>query len=77
MNNLIEALDAGGVPRLRVAAPQLIDSTGTVREASLSLAGLWADRSLESPVGRPPADPCQDLHRHCVVGPGKPSAILR
>ncbi len=54
VNNLIEALDGGGVPRLRVAAPQLIDSTGTVREASLSLADCVADRSLESPIGRPP-----------------------
>ena len=53
----LELLDAGGAPRLRMAAPYLVDSAGTVRPAHVDVVGCNLDRSPRAPFGRPVVTP--------------------
>ncbi len=55
--NSLEMLDAGGVPRLRVAAPYVTDARGEPSPARLDLAGCDADRDARAPWGRPVVAP--------------------
>lgn len=62
--NTLELLDPGGVPRLRVAPPSLVDSTGRVIGASLTVEAeadpesCRPDISPRGPWGRPVRPPC-------------------
>ncbi|WP_433928223.1 kelch repeat-containing protein [Sorangium cellulosum] len=49
----VELLDAGGVPRLRMAPPYLIDATGARREAAVEVRGCAFDADPTAPQGRP------------------------
>ncbi len=55
--NTLELLDAGGVPRLRVAPPYSVDAHGEAREATLAVDGCAVDRSPKAPWDRPPTPP--------------------
>ena len=77
----LEILDAGGVPRLRVAPPYLVDAEGARRAAFLAVEGCAVDTSPAVPWGRPVtrpgADRCavvvrwspNDLHYPILVDP--------
>jgi hypothetical protein len=54
---VLEMLDAGGVPVLRVAPPYVIDAGGARREAALSVEGCAYDASPRAPFGRPVTAP--------------------
>lgn len=54
----IELLDPGGVPRLRMAPPWVVDATGTYRRAAVSLEDCAHDRSPLPPWGRQVVPPC-------------------
>ena len=60
----LEALDASGAPRLRIAPPFLIDAQRTRAEADLRLEGCAADTSPAAPWDRPVTPPGA---RHCTV----------
>ncbi len=49
----LELLDASGAPRIRMAAPYLVDKAGTIRAARVDVAGCDVDRSPRAPFGRP------------------------
>ncbi len=49
----LELLDAGGAPRLRMAAPYLVDKAGTSRPARVDVTLCNVDRSPRAPFGRP------------------------
>ncbi|WP_437586790.1 Kelch repeat-containing protein [Sorangium sp. So ce1000] len=49
----VELLDAGGVPRLRMAPPYLIDVTGARHEAAVEVRGCAFDADPTAPRGRP------------------------
>jgi hypothetical protein len=53
----LEFLDAGGVPRLRVAPPAIVDAHGAVIEATLGLSGCAYDANPAPPWGRPTIPP--------------------
>ena len=76
VNNLIEALDAGGRAAAagRCASADRLDrnrARGEPVAGRLWPIAAWSRRSVALPADR------QDLHRHCVVDRAKPSAILR
>lgn len=60
----LEILDAGGVPRLRVAPPYVVDAAGARRAALLAVEGCVVDTSPTVPWGRPVTPPGAD---HCAV----------
>lgn len=49
----LELLDAGGVPRVHVSPPWLVDRDGEVRKATVSVAGCGVSTSPRFPVGQP------------------------
>ncbi len=53
----LEFLDSGGIPRLRVAPPIIIDAHGAAIEAMLALSGCAHDTSPVPPWGRLPLAP--------------------
>jgi len=63
--NTLEMLDAGGVPRLRVAPPYLVDARGRRHPASLAVEGCAVDTDPAGPWGRavtaPGASACSVL----------------
>lgn len=58
----LELLDHGGVPRVRVPRPYVLDAAGARAAATLEVEGCAVDRDPRSPVGRAPialgADTC-------------------
>lgn len=55
--NTLEFLDAGGVPRLRVAPPFLIGADGARTEAELAVMGCEVDEDPAPPWGRAVVEP--------------------
>ncbi len=52
VDDVLELVDAGGSPRLRVARPWLMDSAGTRRRAHVAVHGCDADTNPAPPWGR-------------------------
>jgi hypothetical protein len=52
VSGVLEFLDAQGDPRLRVAPPSLVDSTGHLTRANLSVEGCAVDTNPAAPWGR-------------------------
>jgi hypothetical protein len=52
VSNVLELLDAGGAPRLRVPPPYVIDRRGARHDATLALAGCAYDEDSRGPWGR-------------------------
>ncbi|MBI3204137.1 MAG: hypothetical protein HYZ29_21555 [Myxococcales bacterium] len=65
IDDVLELLDSGGAPRLRVRRPYLIDAEGRRHAASLEVRGCAVDTSALPPWGRP------------VVAPGAASCELQ
>jgi hypothetical protein len=63
--NVLELLDDTGTPRLRMAAPYVVDRRGVRRDAAVTLDDCAADRSGEGPWGR------------TVTPPGKKECAVR
>jgi hypothetical protein len=57
VENTLELLDETGAPRLRMAAPYLVDAAGHRDAAKVTLAGCQADTSPAAPWGRPVTAP--------------------
>ena len=53
VSNVLEFLDGGGAPRLRVAPPFVVDATGNRREARIAVDGCAYDTDASGPWGRP------------------------
>ena len=51
-SNTLEFLDAGGVPRIRIAPPWVLGADGVKHDATLSLSGCAADVRASAPFGR-------------------------
>jgi len=54
VENVLELVDEGGAPRLRVAPPYVIDAEGNRHDAALSVEGCAVDSSRAAPWGREP-----------------------
>jgi RHS repeat-associated protein len=52
VGNTLELLDAGGVPRLRVAPPYVVGADGVQTDATLAVEGCAADSDPSPPWGR-------------------------
>jgi hypothetical protein len=52
VSNTLEFLDEGGVPRLRVAPPYVVDAKGVLTEGALALGACAFDVSPRGPWGR-------------------------
>ncbi len=52
VGGVLELLDAGGAPRLRVKRPWVADAKGILRQASLDVSGCAVDTSGAPPWGR-------------------------
>lgn len=65
VDNTLEFLDKGGVPRIRVAPPYIIDSKQQVRAATLSVVDCEVDTDPRPAEGRPFALLTQ---ANCAVG---------
>ncbi|RKG68952.1 hypothetical protein D7V80_10520 [Corallococcus sp. CA054B] len=57
VDNVLEALDGSGAPRLRMAPPYVVDAEGQVRPATVSVAGCAVDTRAEAPWERPVTAP--------------------
>ncbi len=57
VGGVLEFLDDGGAPRLRMGAPYLVGATGGFTRAALSVTGCRADTSPTAPWGRPVTPP--------------------
>ncbi|UQA55188.1 Kelch repeat-containing protein [Polyangium aurulentum] len=57
VSNTLEILDAGGVPRLRVAPPFVLDASGARRTATLAVEGCAVDTSPRAPWLHPVPPP--------------------
>jgi hypothetical protein len=57
VGDVLELLDAGGAPRLRVRAPFVEDAAGARHAARLDVEGCAVDASPAAPWGRAPVDP--------------------
>lgn len=64
VENTLEFLDAKGTPRIRMAAPSIVDANGTRRPAHVAVSGCTYDTSPKAPWGRPVVDPGA---RQCTV----------
>ena len=64
VSNTLELLDAGGVPRLRMATPYVIDATKNVAWPNVSVRGCAVDQSPAAPWGRAVTRPGDS---HCTV----------
>ncbi len=53
----LEFLDEGGAPRLRMAAPELVDAAGAHHAVAVAVAGCAVDRDPRAPWGRPTVAP--------------------
>jgi hypothetical protein len=53
VSNVLEMLDEGGTPRLRVRAPYVVDALGKTHEARTSVSGCAYDVDPSGPWGRP------------------------
>lgn len=60
----LELLDAGGVPRLRMSPPTLVDTHGVTHDARVSVSGCAFDVDPRGPWGRPVVAPAA---RECLV----------
>jgi MYXO-CTERM domain-containing protein len=60
----VEAVDAGGVPRLRMAPPYAVDGDGRRLELNVAIEGCAYDTNLKMPWERPTVAPGS---RHCTV----------
>lgn len=56
-DDVLELLDSGGAPRLRVRRPYLVDAEGRRHEAGLAVRGCAVDTSALAPWGRPVTAP--------------------
>jgi hypothetical protein len=65
VENVLELLDAGGAPRLRVGRPYVVDARGARSSARLEVEGCAVDRDAAAPWGRP------------VVAPGASVCLVR
>jgi hypothetical protein len=65
VGEVLEMLDGEGVPRLRVAAPYVVDATGKEQKALLTLEGCACDTDPRPPWGQ------------AVVAPGATSCTVR
>ena len=52
VGNTLELLDAGGVPRLRVAPPYVVGADGVQTDATLAVEGCAVDSDPSPPWGR-------------------------
>lgn len=73
VGDVLEFLDAGGAPRLRMDAPRLVDARGFACDARVVLEDCAADRDPSAPWGRrviaPGRERCVvrvDWHRECA-----------
>jgi hypothetical protein len=66
VGNVLEFLDSGGAPRLRIPPVTVIDSTGLVIRARLGVEGCAVDRDPRAPWGRPVVAPGSDECRVVV-----------
>ena len=57
IGSVLELLDAGGTPRLRMSAPYLVDARGRLRDVEIRLEGCRADRDPRAPWGREVTQP--------------------
>jgi hypothetical protein len=65
VSNTLEFLDETGAPRLRIAPPYVVETSGARREATLAVEGCRYDTDASAPWGRP------------VTQPGRPSCAVR
>lgn len=65
VDNVLEFLDAGGAPRLRMDAPSLVEATGALDDARIVLEDCRADTDARPPWGRP------------VTPSGRPRCVVR
>jgi len=66
IGGVVEIVDAGGAPRLRIGPALLVDADGVTRAAALDVEGCAADRSAAPPWGRGVTAPSRSS------GPGTP-----
>lgn len=52
VGNLVELLDRGGVPRVRMAQPRLIDDSCKVVPVDVTVSGCTVDRDASFPIGK-------------------------
>lgn len=64
IGSVVEMLDAGGAPRLRIAPPYLLDARGRRHAASIEVEGCAVDRDPAPPWRRRPLPPAGSS---CVV----------
>lgn len=57
LEGVVELLDAGGAPRLRMAPPRLVTRDGAERAVAATIEGCTVDRDPAPPWGRPHAAP--------------------
>jgi hypothetical protein len=60
VEGVLEFLDAGGAPRLRVAAPFVVAADGVAHPAGLAVSGCAVDTDPRGPWGRQPTPPGAD-----------------
>ncbi len=60
VSNVLEFLDSGGAPRLRLSGPKLIDARGQSHVARLSVDGCAFSTDPRPPWGRAPTAPAAD-----------------
>ncbi len=92
IDNVLEAIDRTGTPRLHVSPPTVTDANGATHQAQLSVHGCAVDLDASMPWGRAPVDPgaasctvrvsfASDLARPLLVDPAWQStaanAVLR
>lgn len=64
VDDVVEFLDAGGAPRLRMASPHIVGADGVEHLATSRVSGCAVDTSPVAPFGRPVTDPGA---RRCTV----------
>lgn len=57
VSGVVEFLDAHGAPRVRIAAPFVVDADGRVSPATTTVHGCAVDRDVRAPWGRPLTSP--------------------
>lgn len=55
--NVVEFLDQGGTPRLRMGSPAIVDRLGAVHQAAVAVRGCAHDTDPRAPWGRPTVSP--------------------
>ncbi len=64
LSDVVEFLDAGGAPRLRLALPKIVGADGVTHVATASIEGCRYDTNPAAPWGRPVTDPGA---RRCTI----------